>query len=74
MKVFQVTPFYTTLSIVGVEMLHFSIHSVFICSRNTNLKIYKNEKIVNRNKTDQIRINNKNKNNSNDNNKSKKLN
>ena len=31
------------------------IQSVFIYSRNTNLKIYKNEKIVNRNKTDQIR-------------------
>ena len=31
------------------------IHSVFIFSRNINLKIKKNEKIVNRNKTDQIR-------------------
>ena len=37
--------------------MHFSsfVHSVFIYSRNINLKIYKNEEIVNRNKTDQIR-------------------
>ena len=44
------------------------IQSVFIYSRNTNLKIYKNEKIVNRNKTDQIRAQKKKKNNNNDNN------
>ena len=37
------------------------IQSVFIYSRNTNLKIYKNEKIVNRNKTDQIRAQKKKK-------------
>ena len=44
------------------------IQSVFIYSRNTNLKIYKNEKIVNRNKTDQIRAQKKKNNNNNDNN------
>ena len=37
--------------------------SVFIYSRNIDLKIYKNEKIVNRNKTDQIRAWNNNNNN-----------
>ena len=44
------------------------IQSVFIYSRNTNLKIYKNEKIVNRNKTDQIRAQKKNNNNNNNDN------
>ena len=34
--------------------MHSFIHSVFIYYRNINLKIYKNQKIVNRNKTDQI--------------------
>ena len=33
---------------------HFRL--VFIYSRNINLKIYKNEKIVNRSKTDQIQV------------------
>ena len=41
------------------------IYSVFIYFRNINLKIYKNEKIVNCKKTDQILAENNNNNNNN---------
>ena len=35
---------------------HSFSQSVFVYSRNINLKFYKNEKLVNRSKTDQIRV------------------
>ena len=46
---------YLKFEVFWKELESTFIHLVFICSRNINLKIYKIEKIVNRNWTDEIR-------------------